>query len=295
MRPPNLALQAATRHPIPPDVDLRSLASQGRDSVDRILQSARQYGAFRISGHGISGEELRSLVEEAEPVFRNSEALNLVERNGNREKIVWARSPELESAPKFIGSETERYRNFRQIMENVAGKLDAVAKQLIRIFIEDADKKFWDGIKEKESVLALHRYDHNTDLLMEQISVLPKEKNEHGDHALTLHLPTQHSHFYVQSKRGPLSFEQGSDIILVTVGKQLEEWSAGEFKSVSGEMIVAPDIQGIPASYSVELNYSSSTLFHSFYKNCNTISIPHQILLALIITLLFNLFVYFFS
>ncbi|GLT73006.1 hypothetical protein SLA2020_448960 [Shorea laevis] len=113
VRPPNLALQAATRHPIPPDVDLRSLASRGHEPVDRILQSAMQYGAFRISGHGISGEELRSLVEEAEPVFRNLEALNLVERNGNREKIVWARSPELESAPKFIGSETERYRNFR--------------------------------------------------------------------------------------------------------------------------------------------------------------------------------------
>jgi hypothetical protein len=105
-------------------------------------------------------------------------------------------------------------------MENVAGKLDAVGRQLIRIFIEDVDKKFWDGIQEKETVLALHRYDHNT-LLMEQNSLLPNEKNEYDD-ALTLHLPAQHSQFYVQSKRGSLSFEQGPDTIVVTVGKQLE-------------------------------------------------------------------------
>jgi hypothetical protein len=115
LRPPNLALPATTRHPIPSNVDLRSLASRGRDSIDRILQSARHHGVFRISGHGISGEELRSLVEEAEPVLRNSDAPNLVKRNGNRKEILWARSrnERLESAPKFIGSETERYRNFR--------------------------------------------------------------------------------------------------------------------------------------------------------------------------------------
>ncbi|XP_062167806.1 uncharacterized protein LOC133874002 isoform X2 [Alnus glutinosa] len=290
LRPPNLALPATTRHPIPSDVDLRSLASRGRDSIDRILQSARHYGVFRISGHGISGEELRSLVEEAEPVFRNSDAPNLVKRNGNRKEILWARSrnERLESAPKFIGSETER-----QIMENVASKLDAVGRQLIRIFIEDVDKKFWDGIQEKETVLALHRYDHNT-LLMEQNSLLPNEKNEY-DGALTLHLPAQHSQFYVQSKRGSLSFEQGPDTIVVTVGKQLEEWSLGEFKSVSGQMIVPPDIQGIPASYFVELKYSSSTIYQSFDKNCKTISIADQILLALVITLLYKVFVYAFS
>ncbi|XP_059428363.1 gibberellin 2-beta-dioxygenase 8 [Corylus avellana] len=292
LRPPNLALPATTRHPIPSDVDLRSLASRGRDSVDRLLQSARQYGVFRISGHGISSEELGYLVEEAEPVFRNPEALNLVKRNGNREEIVWARSrnERLESAPKFIGSETERYRNFRQIMEKVAGKLDAVAKESIEIFMENAGKKHCDGIQEKETVLALHRYDHNT-LLMEKNSVLSNEKNEYGD-ALTLHLPSQHSQFHVQSKRGPLSFELGPDTIVVTVGKQLEEWSLGEFKSVSGEMIIAPDIQGIPAPYCVELKYSSSSTYHSFDKNCKTISIADQILFALIIILLYKVFVY---
>ncbi|KAE8099042.1 hypothetical protein FH972_017056 [Carpinus fangiana] len=295
LRPPNLALPATTRYPIPSDVDLRSLASRGRDSADRLLQSARQYGAIRISGHGISSEELRYLVEEAEPVFRYPEAPNLVKRNGNREEIVWARSryERLESAPKFIGSETERYRNFRQIMEKVAGKLDAVAKQLIEIFKESGGKKkYCDGIQEKETVLALHRYDHNT-LLKEKNSVLSNEKNEYGDALITLHLPAQHSQiFYVKSKRGPLSFEQGPDTIVVTVGKQLEEWSLGEFKSVTGEMIIAPDIQGIPASYCVELKCSSSTTYHSFDKNCKTISIADQILLALIITLLYKVFVY---
>jgi hypothetical protein len=108
-------------------------------------------------------------------------------------------------------------------MEKVAGKLDAVAKQLIGIFKENGGKKkYCDGIQEKETVLALHRYDHNT-LLKEKNSVLSNEKNEYGDALITLHLPAQHSQiFYVKSKRGPLSFEQGPDTIVVTVGKQLE-------------------------------------------------------------------------
>lgn len=105
-------------------------------------------------------------------------------------------------------------------MEKVAGKLDAIAKELIEIFMENGGKKYCDGIQEKETVLALHRYDHNT-LLMEKNSVLSNEKNEYGD-ALTLHLSSQYSQFHVQSKRGPLSFEQGPDTIVVTVGKQLE-------------------------------------------------------------------------
>jgi hypothetical protein len=60
-------------------------------------------------------------------------------------------------------------------------------------------------------------------------------------------------------------------------------------------MIIAPDIQGIPASYCVELKYSSSAMYQSFDKNCKTISIADQILLALVITLLYKVFVYAFS
>ncbi|KAF3961521.1 hypothetical protein ACB098_09G090200 [Castanea mollissima] len=287
---PNLSLpHHLPRHPIPEIVDFGSLT--GRDSVDRILRSAKEYGAFRINGHGISREELRSLLREAdaESVFRISEG-NLNFRN--REGIVWDRSniERLDSAGKSIGS--ERYRNFSQNMENLASKLDNVAKQLIEIFIENAGKRFQEGINEKETILTLYRYDHN-DLLMEKIPSLPNEKNRNScGHALSLHLPIEHSQFHVQSKHGSLSFEEGPDTIVVTVGKQLEEWTLGEFKCVSGEMIIVPDCQGTRPSYSVELKYSPSSISHSFDKNCKKISLIDQIILALIITFLYKIFVH---
>ena len=107
-------------------------------------------------------------------------------------------------------------------MENLASKLDNVAKQLIGIFIENAGKRFQDGINEKETVLTLYRYDHN-DLLMEKIPSLPNEKNGNScGHVLSLHLPIENSQFHFQSKHGSLSFEEGPDTIVVTVGKQLE-------------------------------------------------------------------------
>uniref|UniRef100_A0A2N9HKD1 Non-haem dioxygenase N-terminal domain-containing protein n=1 Tax=Fagus sylvatica TaxID=28930 RepID=A0A2N9HKD1_FAGSY len=274
---PESQFKSTTRHPIPANIDFRSLAGRARDSVDRLLRSAKEYGAFRIVGHGISSEELRLLVEEAESVFQISEGnLNLVESNGNREEIVWAPSmhERLESAGKLIG--TEKYRNFSQNMENLASKLDNVAKQLIEIFTENAGKQYQKGIHEKETVMTLYRYDQN-DLLMEQILSLPNENNGKScGHALSLHIPIDHSQFHVQSKHGPLSFEEGPDTIVVTVGKQLEEWTLGEFKSVYGEMIIVPECQGIRASYSVELKYSPSSTNHNFDKNSKAISIIDQ-------------------
>lgn len=67
----------------------------------------------RIRGHGVSGEELELLLEEAEWVFCNAEAPGFVQHIGKRKQIVWTRSQKerLESAGKSTGA--ERYRSFR--------------------------------------------------------------------------------------------------------------------------------------------------------------------------------------
>ncbi|KAG6697879.1 hypothetical protein I3842_09G223200 [Carya illinoinensis] len=285
LQPPHLAFPPSTRHPVPVEIDVRSLASRGRESVDRLLRSAREYGACRISGHGILGEELRSFVEAADVVFRNSD---FVARTGNREEIVWALSPESEG--KFIN------RNFSQIMENVARKLDAVAKQLIQVLMENADnKKFWKVMQEKETVVTLYRYHHNNDLLKEENPPLPNDhRNDKSfGHAISFHLHIDHCKFHVQSKRGLLSFEEGPDTIAITVGKQLEEWSLGEFKCVSGESITEPDIQAASqASYSLELKYISSSINKNFNNRSKTISLLDQVLFAVIVTFLYKVCIF---
>jgi len=84
--------------------------------VDRLVRSAREFGAFRVSYHGISGEELRSLVRESGRVFGVLEGRDTgFHRSvvGNRDEIVWVRSwkERMEWAREYIGP--ERYRCFR--------------------------------------------------------------------------------------------------------------------------------------------------------------------------------------
>ncbi|KAG2326449.1 hypothetical protein Bca52824_009177 [Brassica carinata] len=54
-----------SRHLIPAEIDFRLLTSRREGSVDRLVRSAREFGAFRVSYHGISSEEMRSLVRES--------------------------------------------------------------------------------------------------------------------------------------------------------------------------------------------------------------------------------------
>lgn len=108
-------------------------------------------------------------------------------------------------------------------MENVTEKLDAVAEQLIQIFMENSDnKQFSKGIKEKKSVLTLCKYDHEN-LFEERNPLLPSEESEKSyGHAVSLHLPVENSQFYVQPNGDPFSFQEGPETIVVTIGRQLQ-------------------------------------------------------------------------
>lgn len=72
-----------------------------------------------------------------------------------------------------------------------------------------------------------------------------------------------------------------------------QEWSQGEFKCFSGEIIMEPTSQGTrAASYSLKLECSSSTINQSFDKNLKTISLLDQILVAFIIIFLYIVFLH---
>ncbi|KAL2607224.1 hypothetical protein AAZV13_09G230800 [Glycine max] len=105
----------------------------------------------------------------------------------------------------------------------------------------------------------------------------------------------EHCIFYVQTERGPLSFDAGPENIVVTVGKQLEGWSHGVFKCVPGEMIFMPSFQSSPASFSIELVClaSSNDLSHSLNNSddCdNIISLADQIIVVFCLIFLYFVF-----
>lgn len=97
--PPPRSPKPNDRRRIPAEVDLSSLVSSSGtgDYADEIRNSAKEFGVFRISGHWISVDELRSLLveEKGEWDSRDSwkECCQVLRGNGNpKEEISWLSS-----------------------------------------------------------------------------------------------------------------------------------------------------------------------------------------------------------
>ncbi|KAJ9179649.1 hypothetical protein P3X46_007996 [Hevea brasiliensis] len=288
-------------HQIPAEIYYPSLELSDYETIDSLLRSAREFGAFRITCHGIFGDELRLLVHEADRVFRDLEQADIgfrgksSERKKNKEQIAWVRSRKgrMKCEPDYFVP--GRYRDFSEKMENIASKLDAIAELLGNIFVENiARMQFGKRIQGKESVLSLYRYNHSDDMLRN-----PSSSNERNsktcDYTFCLHLPATTSQFLLRSAQGPLSFDAGPDTIVVIVGHHIEEWSMGDFICVCEEVICVPHLQGSQAPLSIELKCLSLNFDPNSNKNCNTISIRDQILFVLVIAFLYKIFVFLLS
>ncbi|TKY65696.1 hypothetical protein E2542_SST08556 [Spatholobus suberectus] len=278
----------------PAEIDLRSLPAR---SADLMLRSAREFGAFRIRCHGISGSELGTMADEAERVFKKSKKVVVVDRNGpGGQMIPCVRSSKgaLEfTAHKIIGDQT--HRKFWIHMGNVASSLDSIVEQVTLVLQQKTPKEFKERIQDTEAVICLCRYPHNN-VPKQNEDVSVKKKDRLCDHALRFYLPMEHCIFYVQTERGPLSFDAGPENIVVTVGKQLEEWSHGVFKCAPGEMIFMPSFQSSPASFSIELICSaSSNLSHSLNNSEKIISLTDQILIVFCLVFLYQFLYFIFS
>ncbi|KAJ9185474.1 hypothetical protein P3X46_005111 [Hevea brasiliensis] len=297
---PHLPLNDA--HQIPAEIDYRCLELSDYETIDRLLMSAREFGAFRITSHGIFDDELRSLVSEVDQVFRDLEQADVgfrgksFKRIQNKEQIEWSRSRKgrIKCAPDYFVP--ERYRDFSEKMENIASKLDAIAELLGKIFVENiARMQFGKRIQGKESSLSIYKYNHKDNYMIRNPSSSSERNSKTCDHIFCLHLPATPSRFFLRSAQGPLSFDAGPDTIVVIVGHRIEEWSMGDFICVCEEVICVPRFQGSQAPISIELKCLSLNFDPNSNKNCNTISIRDQILFVLVIALLYKTFVFLFS
>ncbi|KAL9337067.1 hypothetical protein Peur_071555 [Populus x canadensis] len=282
---------------IPAAISYRLLKSRDYESQDRLLKSVKEFRAFKVLDHGISDEELMFLVKEADLVFRVLEPTDVGFRRNYQQEIVWVLSgnERLSLAREFAGA--ERFRDFSEKMDNVASKLDAIAQELCKVLVENTGKQHFGKTvttQGKESILSLFRYNHKNETRSKP-TLLNDENRRSSDHALCLHFPTVQSQFSVQSDQCPLSFDAGPDSIVVTVGKHLEEWSQGDFESVSGEIIWEPHLQDGHASFLIELQCLTSNLDISTKRDYDTISLRDQILIGLIIAFLYTVYAFLWS
>ena len=108
----------------------------------------------------------------------------------------------------------------------VASKLEAIAKQLSRIMLENARKQSNHkniSSGNKESVLSLYRFNHKNSMEKNQLPLNDEIENELCDRAfLSLHIPLKHCQIYVQSEEDHFSFDANPETLVVTIGKQIE-------------------------------------------------------------------------
>ncbi|KAG8054934.1 hypothetical protein GUJ93_ZPchr0001g29569 [Zizania palustris] len=307
LRIPDLALPKKKRSfhypaPLPaPEVPAQPLLSGDADAARTIVGAARETGAFRVGG-AVEAGEVRAAVEASEPVFRAPE-------DAKRELGKWFRRKDRVAGEEFYwfrpaSSDDERvldaalpgstYQVFREKMEVVASKMEDLAK-CVMIVLSDEAKNPKDSTLPTEavSILCLTLHDHNK---------LKTPWNEFGStdppnsYALSIHLSGRDQEICLRNQGGSTFFSLPAGSMLVTIGRQIQEWSSWEFKSAVGEILFELTDEPSPF-FSLELLYSPGDLHLSHVGRHarridppKTVSFRDQILIALVLLVLFYLF-----
>ncbi|KAI3896641.1 hypothetical protein MKX03_024690 [Papaver bracteatum] len=303
------------RHHIPFEINYSALKSRDEDSVRQLFQSVTELGVFRLTGHGVSAEELQSTISEADLVFRSlikkkkkpNLSINLGSKKVIREEFFWFGSEnQTDDATLAEQIGNEKYRLLSQKLDDIYDQLEVVAENVGQILFENMNGELEleqrKDVQGRESVLCYYKFSkthrfHGDDGNDSQRQLFDEEERKNGKssrvHAFSLYLYVGDQKFHTE--RGLLSCKACSGTIVVTIKKQLEEWSQGRLKCVPGEPIVDRNIHVNP-SYAIEFMYSpppSSFLnYNSNNRRVSFISIFDQILIVMISVLLYSFFSY---
>nr|XP_043611540.1 uncharacterized protein LOC122583177 [Erigeron canadensis] len=156
---PDLNLPEYVNRSMIADVDYRLIKSKDRNSISEVMRSAIKYGVFRISGHGISTEELHQAFTEADFCF--GLLANQWSRDGDREEFQWSRSALSMAERRREVAREDRFVKFSQKMENLASKLEAIADEAAKIIGSHGNKRSRKKIKENEARMTLFKHNNS--------------------------------------------------------------------------------------------------------------------------------------
>ncbi|CAI9768413.1 unnamed protein product [Fraxinus pennsylvanica] len=278
---PELTLPEHVHSIKPLDIDYQLLISMDddNDSISRLSTSARGLGIFRIFGHGISSEELRSTLVDSEQIF--GLPVKCCTNYGDHEKFVWCDDDKefIEKGKIVLGE--QKFQIFRQNMENVAIKLKAIAEELAKVIAPSAINQSPEQVQLGESTMSIYRY-HRANIIDRIPSLVEEKCQESCQYTLKLHLLLESGEFCLQSESHSSSFGASNDTIVVTMGKELEEWRDRELKSAGGELLFRPYLQTNHPSFSIEQKWSSCNLNGIQNDSNKRISVVDQILILLL-------------
>ncbi|KAI7751817.1 hypothetical protein M8C21_009267 [Ambrosia artemisiifolia] len=279
------------------DIEYRLIKSKDKNSIKKMLDSAVKFGMFQVSGHGMSLEELQTAFNEAEYCF--GLLADRWSRDGDREEFAWSRSAMVAAERRRDVKSDQQFLMFRQKMDNLAKKLEIIAKDVAQVFGSNGGKKPRKKIKENETRMTLFKHSNSslqphTPRSCQTPGAMDGPRRDSAAYALGLHIPTESGEFRLLSDDGPYTFRANPNTIVFTIGEQLQEWSYGEFRSVFGEINLEPDIQDEKGSYSIELKCSPAILNDAVDKN-DKISITDQIIFVVVVAIVYKLFTYLLS
>ncbi|BAS74990.1 uncharacterized protein [Oryza sativa Japonica Group] len=305
--PPKMSSRRSFRYPAPPptpDVLAGALLSgPDPDAARTAVGAAAESGAFRVGG-AVDAGEVRAAVEAAEAVFRAPEEVK-------RELGRWFRRRDRVAGEEFYwfrpataSSDDDRvldaalpgstYQVLREKMEIVASKMEDLAQCVMRVLSDNArnpeDSALSTGAA---SILCLTLY--NCNKLKTHWSEFGST-NPPNSYALSIHLSGRDQEICLRNQSGSTFFSLPAGSMLVTIGKQIQEWSNGEFKNAVGEILF--ELTDEPNPFiSLELLYSPGHLRLpdvGRHARCidhpKTVSFRDQILVALVLLVFFYLF-----
>ncbi|XP_078181205.1 uncharacterized protein LOC144574964 [Carex rostrata] len=279
--------------PISDDISFSSLREGDIVAAGRVVAAVRDSGAFRVGSTSMSLQEVRSTIEVATKVFCLSEDMKrdilskwFRRRDVVEEEFYWYHpvSPEMDRVLSSAFPDPQSYQMFREKMERIASEMEKIAAMVTEVLCSNAKKARISALilNKPPSVLCLTKFNVNQSYLTwDELG----DAEQPMSYAICLHAAPHDQEFRLCTRDGSNFCKTPAGSALVTVGKQLQNWSSGEYKSAVAEVLY--ELSEDPNSfYSMEFFYmtedtidKTGTSFRDKTLQQNTIFIKHQVLI----------------
>ncbi|XVF86690.1 hypothetical protein PTKIN_Ptkin18bG0062500 [Pterospermum kingtungense] len=308
----------------PPKIDFQLLNSMETDSLPSILDSIATIGCFQLVNYGIPGESIRAALSAATGIFQlPHEKRTAVTRSPEKlygfeevhgedegemgEEFVWCRGEGLKL--EMEGIWPVGYSNFSEKMETLLSDIEKVAEKILLVIRESYPQK--SGHDNDDMMMqycqdvigsACYLYKHSKHVSADKWSsslrydvIRMLIRGIDYSHALCLHFCDGSSEFHVYSKKGWVSFCPDKDALVITIGDQTQATSGGQLKHVIGRPIYNGDKEdhiSMAFLYSTPTPSISSSSRQVDLEKGKIISLSQQAIAALLLTLVYHLFLY---
>uniref|UniRef100_A0A9I9D493 Non-haem dioxygenase N-terminal domain-containing protein n=1 Tax=Cucumis melo TaxID=3656 RepID=A0A9I9D493_CUCME len=264
---------------------------------------------------GISPEKKVAVGRSPEKAYGFEELWHGEDESEVSEEFVWNRDEDLKMEMEAISP--IGYSNFSKKMEWLTQLTEKLGEKILEIFLENSGKiarnevfsghgSVWCVYKQKiKQRLSVWNDELENCFKHDVIRMLIRGTD--FSHAFCFHFCHGSSPlFHAYSKRGWVSFVADESAVVVTVGDHIQGWSGGQYKHVIGRPIYKDhnkeeqsgsnnNNNGISMAFLFSPTSSSSSSSSNALKSPNeirTLSLAHQALFALFLTLLYNFFFY---